>query len=110
VVQSINAGAAAIDAALAQRAATPGHAAKMAYIQAHMAKPEVQQRMVATYRPEQWAAVVLDLYDAYTPPAPAAAPGPQPLRPSNASAGGAVRNGPVTAASAVGNAFDRLGI
>lgn len=100
-----------MDEALAQRATTPGHAAKVAFIKSQLSDPAKMQQFVATYRPEQWQAVVLTMYDAYTPPPPPAPAAPQPLRPGVVASG--VRqagNRPVSSHEAVGNAWDLAGL
>lgn len=108
--QQVSQAAGRMDAALASRANTPGHAQKVAFIQSKLADPQYLQGFVKRYTPEQWEGAVLDLYDAYNPPAPAAPAPPQPLRPGNVRAGGPVRTGPVTAESAIAAAASRLGI
>jgi Skp family chaperone for outer membrane proteins len=100
-----------MDAALAQRASTPGHAAKVEFIKSQLSDPAKMQQFVSTYRPDQWQAVVLTMYDAYTPPAPPAPSAPQPLRPGVVANG--VRqagNRPVTSTEAVGNAWELAGL
>ncbi|MBX3610387.1 MAG: hypothetical protein KF871_10885 [Hydrogenophaga sp.] len=102
-----------IDAALAQRANTPGHQAKVAFIRAQLSDPQRQRQFVETYQPNQWEAAVLMMYDAYTPPAPAVAPAPpapQPLRPGHAGAGRPVAQAPRNAMDAVHGAFESLGL
>jgi hypothetical protein len=96
--------------ALQQRAGTPGHEAKMAYIGQYFADEAKRTQFVKTYEPKQWAAAALMLYDAYNPPAPAVLPGPQPLRPTGHRAGAPVQTGPVTPEGAVMRAFDRIGM
>lgn len=110
--ETVGKAATQMDAALAQRANTPGHAEKVAFIQGKLKDPAYLQRFVNTYRPEQWQGAILDLYDAYNPPAPAASPppSPQPLRPGNVRMGGPTRTGPVTAESAIAAAASRLGL
>lgn len=111
--QTVRAAATEMDATLAARAATPGHAEKVAFIKSQLADPKRIQEFVTTYQPHQWKAAVLMMYDAYTPPAPASAvPNtPQPLRPGHVSAGTRVPNGkPVSSADAVANAFDAIGL
>lgn len=107
--------ASAMDQAIEQRAGTPGHLEKVAFIKGKLADPVYAQQFVTTYRPEQWQSVILTMYDAYTPPAAPPAPrgpsGHQPLRSGNSSSG--VRQlgaNPVTSEQAVANAFDSLGL
>ena len=100
-----------MDAALAQRASTPGHAAKVEFIKSQLSDPAKMQQFVSTYRPDQWQAVVLTMYDAYTPPPPPAPAAPQPLRPGVVANG--VRqagNRPVSSTEAVGNAWELAGL
>lgn len=100
-----------MDTTLAQRAHMPGHAAKVAFIQSQLSDQAKLQQFVKTYQPEQWEAVVLMMYDAYTPPAaPAPAPAPQPLRPGNVSAGAPRAGQPKNAMDAVQNAFAAAGL
>lgn len=111
--QTVKAAATEMDATLAARAATPGHAEKVAFIKSQLADPKRIQEFVTTYQPHQWKAAVLMMYDAYTPPAPASVvPNtPQPLRPGHVSSGTRVPNGkPVSSADAVANAFDAIGL
>lgn len=110
--QTVQSAAQQMDAALAERAATPGHAERVAFIRSHFSNPANLQTFVATYQPTQWKAALLMMYDAHVP-APKAPPpaAPQPLRPSSAALGRPVSNGqPVTAQSAVAGAFERLGL
>ena len=100
-----------MDATLAQRASTPGHAAKVEFIKSQLSDPAKMQKFVTTYRPDQWQSVVLTMYDAYTPPAPPAPAAPQPLRSGIVASG--VRqasNRPVTSLDAVSNAWDLAGL
>lgn len=100
-----------MDATLAQRASTPGHAAKVEFIKSQLSDPAKMQKFVATYRPDQWQSVVLTMYDAYTPPPPPAPAAPQPLRPGVVANG--VRqtgNRPVSSTEAVGNAWELAGL
>lgn len=102
-----------IDAVLQQRAQTPGHEAKVAFIRTQLSDPVRQRQFVETYQPHQWEAAVLMMYDAYTPPAPAVAPAPpapQPLRPGVSGAGSRMPTAPRTAGDAVQGAFESLGL
>lgn len=111
--QSVQQAASRMDATLAQRSSTPGHAEKVAFIRNHFADPQRLRAFVETYQPQQWEAAVLMMYDAYTPPAPAAAPAPavpQPLRPAVSGAGRPVQQAPRTALDAVQNAFAAAGL
>lgn len=106
-----------MDQILAQRAATPGHDAKMAHVRSYFGDPQRLQSFVTTYRPDQWKAAVLMMYESYTPPmapapTPAAAPAPpQPLRPGHVASGHRQASGkPVTADAAVENAWGALGL
>lgn len=111
--QTVQAAATEMDATLAARAATPGHAEKVAFIKSQLADPKRIQEFVTTYQPHQWKAAVLMMYDAYTPPAPASAvPNtPQPLRPGHVASGVRVPNGkPVSSSDAVANAWDAIGL
>lgn len=100
-----------MEKALAERANTPGHAAKMAFINAKLADPAAQQAFVATYAPHQWAAAMLMMYDAYNPPAPATPAPPQPLRPGHVASGTRqISNKPVTSTAAVENAWEAAGL
>lgn len=105
-VQAVQSAAAKLETVLAARAATPGHAEKVAYIAKHFQNPENLQRFVKTYRPHQWEGVVLAMYEAFTPqPTPPVPnpqpPTPQPMRPSGMRPGAPVQTGPVTAQSAI---------
>jgi hypothetical protein len=102
--------AATMEASMQKRAGTPGHEAKVAYIASVFKDPANLQKFVATYQPQQWESALMMMYDAYTPPAAAASPGVQPLRPTAARAGAPVRSGPVNAEGAVAGAFERLGL
>lgn len=107
----IHSAAEQMNATLKAKAGTPGHEAKLKYIQAQFANPETLRTFVTTYQPQQWQAALLMMYDAFTPPVVAAPPpGPQPLRPGGRAAGAPVRVGPVTSESAVQGAFDKLGL
>lgn len=111
--QAIQSAAASMDQALKARAGTPGHDAKVAYIVNHFQNPQNLQAFVKTYQPQQWQAVLMTMYDAFTPqpvaaPAPAQPPVPQPLRSSAARAGAAVQTGPITADSAIRGAFAQV--
>ncbi len=111
--QSVQQAAARMDATLAQRASSPGHTEKVAFIRNHFADPQRLRAFVETYQPEQWQAAVLMMYDAYTPPPPAAAPAPpapQPLRPGVAGAGRPVQQAPRNAMDAVQSAFAAAGL
>lgn len=108
--QAIQQAAGSMEAALHKRAGTPGHEAKLKYIHGHFANPANLQSFVKTYQPQQWEAVLMTMYDAFTPQAPAQPPTPQPLRPGALRPGAQVQTGPVTAESAVSGAFDRLGL
>lgn len=109
--RNVQTAAVQMDAALAERAALPGHAERLAFIKDHFSDPAKLQAFVTTYQPEQWKAAVLMMYDAHAPAAKTPMPGPQPLRPTNTALGNRVPNGqPVTAESAVAGAFDRLGL
>jgi hypothetical protein len=95
---------------LQQRAGTPGHEAKMAYIGAFFQDKAKLDQFVKTYQPSQWKAAALMMYDIYQPPAAPVAPrDPQPLRPGAVRPGAAVAGGPVTAESAVRDAFAMIG-
>jgi hypothetical protein len=107
---SVESGKEAMATALSQRAGTPGHEAKMQYIASYFSDEAKRLKFAKTYRPEQWAEAALMIYDAYSPPAPATLPGPQPLRPTGHRAGAPVQTGPVTAEGAVSRAFDRIGM
>lgn len=117
--QTINQASVSMDRALQAKASTPGHQAKLEYIHGHFSNPENLNRFVKTYRPEQWESVMLTMYEAYTPPqvpapvqaaAPAAPAAPQPLRPGGLRSGAQVQTGPVTAESALTNAFAAAGL
>lgn len=110
--QTVESAAASMDATLRTREGTPGHQEKLNYIGNLFKDPARLQKFVTTYAPEQWEGALLDIYDAYQPPvAPTPTPAvPQPLRPGAVRAGAPVRSGPVTAETAVGGAFDRLGL
>ena len=112
--QNVQQAAARMDATLAQRAATPGHAEKVAFIRNHFADPQRLRAFVETYQPQQWEAAVLMMYDAYTPPVaavPAPAPAvPQPLRPGVQGAGQRVAHAPRNAMDAVQSAFAAAGL
>ena len=110
--QNVNSAASKMEATLAQRANTPGHEAKVAYIMGYFSDPAKLQAFVTTYQPAQWESAVLMMYDSYVPPAAAApaAPAVQPLRPGNTRPGAPVSSGKVTAESAVESAFNRLGL
>lgn len=108
--QNVQNAATSMETALQKRAGTAGHDDKLKYIHQHFSNPENMQRFVKTYQPHQWEAVVMTMYDAYTPqvaPAPAV---PQPLRPGAVRPGAPVSNGPVTMQSALENAFSSLGL
>lgn len=111
-VATVRQAAAEMDATLKERANTPGHAAKVAHIQAYFKDPAKLQAFVTTYQPQQWKAAVLMMYDTFVPPAaPAPVPTPQPLRPGNVAAGPRVPNGrPISALEAATNAFDQVGL
>lgn len=99
-----------MDATLAQRAGTPGHAEKLAFIAGQLKDPAKMKQFVTTYEPHQWQAAVLMMYDAYTPPPPPAQPAPQPLRPGHVTGGTKLSSGkPMTTQEAVTNAFDAIG-
>ena len=101
----------AMNAVLAKRAAEPGHAAKLAVIEAHFKNPERLQKFVATYQPDQWPDAIMLMYEAIqVPAAPAAPQGQQPLRPQPVVTGVRTMSGPVTAESAVSNAFASIGL
>lgn len=111
--QTVRAAATEMDATLAQRAATPGHEAKVAFIRQQLADPKRIQEFVTTYQPHQWKAAVLMMYDAYSPPAPAPVvpTTPQPLRPGHVASGVRVPNGkPISSTDAVANAWDAVGL
>lgn len=111
--QTVRAAATEMDATLAQRAATPGHQAKVDHIRQYFADPARLQSFVTTYQPNQWKAAVLMMYDTYVPPAPTPVipNAPQPLRPGHVASGVRVPNGkPVSSADAVANAFDAIGL
>lgn len=103
-----------MDDVIAQRAATPGHQAKVDFIKSKLADPAYVNQFVTTYRPDQWQSVILTMYDAYTPPAAPATPGPtgpQALRPGHVSAGvRQIGSKPVSSTQAVENAFDSIGL
>lgn len=102
-----------MDATLAQRAATPGHQAKVDHIRQYFADAAKLQGFVTTYQPNQWKAAILMMYDAYTPPAPAPVipTTPQPLRPGHVASGVRVPNGkPISSTDAVANAWDAIGL
>lgn len=104
-----------MDQLLAQRAAAPGHDAKMAHVRSYFSDPQRLQSFVTTYQPHQWKAAVMMMYDSYVPPmaaAPAPAPAPpQPLRPGYVASGTRQMGGkPVTADAAVENAWGALGL
>lgn len=103
--------AAQMDATLAQRASTPGHEQKVAFIRSKLQDQATIQRFVSTYRPEQWGEVIMMMYDAYTPPPPAAAAAPQPLRPGVVQSGTRQSSGrPITTQEAVTNAWAAAGL
>lgn len=110
--RNVQAAATQMDAALAERATTPGHAQRLEFIKQHFSDPAKLNAFVTTYQPEQWKAAILMMYDAHVPAAKTPAPPPpQPLRPGNTALGTRTPNGqPVTAESAVMGAFDRLGL
>lgn len=111
--RNVTAAAADMEKQLAARASTPGHAEKMAFLNAKLADPEYQKQFVSTYQPNQWAAAMLMLYDAYNPPATSVTPPrpPQPLRPGHVNAGTRTAAGkPVTSVDAVKNAWDQVGL
>ncbi len=102
-----------MDTTLQQRAHLPGHEAKVAFIRTYLSDPQRMRQFVDTYQPPQWEAAVLMMYDAYTPPAPAAAPAPsapQPLRPAQTGAGNKIATAPRNAGDAVNNAFASIGM
>ena len=111
---TVKAAATEMDATLAARAATPGHAEKVAFIKSQLADPKRIQEFVTTYQPHQWKAAVLMMYDAYTPPAapaPVIPAAPQPLRPGHVASGVRVPNGkPISSTDAVANAWDAVGL
>lgn len=110
-VQLVQNAAASMQATLEKRAGTPGHEGKLRHIHTYFSNPQNLQQFVTTYQPQQWEAALTLMYDSYTPPAPAPTPaGPQPLRPTNARAGAPVSTGPVTAMSAIENAFSQVGM
>lgn len=110
-VQTVNSAAASMAQTLESLAGTPGHDAKVNYIKQHLSNPQNMQAFVNTYEPPQWPQVMLAMYHAYTPPPVVATPAvPQPLRPGHGNHGAAVRGGPVTAESAVQNAFAAAGL
>ena len=111
--KTIESAASQMDEALAKRAATPGHAEKLAFIQSKLREPGVMQQFVTTYQPNQWQAAVLMMYDSYTPPAPTPVipTAPQPLRPGHVASGVRVPNGkPISSSDAVANAWDAVGL
>ena len=111
--RNVTAAASDMETQLAARAATPGHAEKMAFLNAKLADPVYQKQFVSTYQPKQWAAAMLMLYDAYNPPAagPTTPRPPQPLRPGHVNAGTRTSAGkPVTAIDAVKSAWDQAGL
>ena len=109
-VKTVQSAAADMDAALKERASTPGHQAKVAHITAYFKDPARMQQFVQTYQPNQWKAAILMMYDTYQPPGPAPTPSPQPLRPSAGAAGPRLAQSPKTAEDAVMGAFERLGL
>lgn len=110
--QTVQAAAQSMDRTLQQRSGTPGHEQKVAYIKQHFASPQNLQAFVATYQPQQWPAVLTTMYDAYQPQAaaPVAPATVQPLRPNSVRSGPAQRSGPVTAQSAIDNAWAAAGL
>ena len=107
---TVQTAASQMDVALAQRAATPGHAAKVEWIKAQLSDPVKMQQFVSTYQPGQWQAAVMMMYDAYTPPAVQQAV-PQPLRPGVVASG--VRqtgSKAMTSTDAVNNAWEAAGL
>lgn len=111
--QSVQSAAQQMDVALAQRANTPGHAEKLAFITAKLREPGAMQQFVTTYQPHQWQAAMLMMYDAYSPPAPAPTPpaAPQPLRPGHVANGTRqIGNKPVTAEESVEHAWAAAGL
>ncbi|MCZ4315163.1 hypothetical protein O4H66_17285 [Comamonadaceae bacterium G21597-S1] len=102
-----------MDTTLAQRAGTPGHAEKLAFIAGQLKDPAKMKQFVTTYEPHQWQAAVLMMYDAYTPPAPAPTPpaAPQPLRPGYVANGTRqIGNKSVTAEESVEHAWAAAGL
>lgn len=99
-----------MDAALAQRAGTPGHEQKIAHVKAYLADPSRLNQFVTTYQPNQWQAAVMMMYDSYQPPAPAVnLSAPQPLRPGPMAAGSRQPSGkPISSHAAVEGAFDSI--
>ena len=109
--KTIESAASQMDEALAKRAATPGHAEKLAFIQSKLREPGVMQQFVTTYQPNQWQSAILMMYDAYTPPPPAAPPAPQPLRPGYVASGTRqIGSKPVTAEESVEHAWASAGL
>ncbi len=111
--QTVTNAAAQMDAALAQRAHQPGHAAKVAHVQAYFSDQGRLREFVSTYQPQQWQAAVLMMYDSFTPPPAAVAPAPpapQPLRPASTGTGPRVATQPKNAMDAVQDAFASLGM
>lgn len=111
--QTVRAAATEMDATLAQRAATPGHQAKVDHIRQYFADPARLQSFVTTYQPNQWKAAVLMMYDTYVPPvaAPTIPSVPQPLRPGHVASGARMPGSkPVSSSDAVANAWDAIGL
>lgn len=109
-VRTVQSAAAEMDAALQERASTPGHQSKVAHITSYFKDPAKLQQFVQIYQPNQWKSAILMMYDSYNPPAPTPTPSPQPLRPSAGGAGPRVATNPKTAEEAVMGAFERLGL
>lgn len=109
--QEVQSAAAKMDAALAQRASTPGHQAKIQQIQSYLSNKERLDEFVKTYRPEQWQAAILMMYDSIQAPAPVVPAVPQPLRPGNVASGMPVPgNKPVSSTQAVEHAWGSIGL
>jgi hypothetical protein len=110
--QTVQTAAADMDATLAQRAGTPGHDAKLQHIKAYLGDKDRLNQFVSTYRPDQWQAAILMMYDSYIPPVAQVTPStPQPLRPGNVSGGVPMPNGkPVSSTQAVERAWGAIGL
>lgn len=109
--QQIQQAAQQMDATLAQRANTPGHAEKVQNIKAYLSDPARLNAFVTTYQPHQWNAAILMMYDTFqSAPAARAVPVVQPLRPGVTATGHRAGGTARTAEDAVEGAFARLGL
>lgn len=88
------------------------HPAKMKALGEKFKQPGYMQRFVTTYQPQQWPAVLQDLYEnmAAPVPAPPARPAPQPLRSRPSNVGTAAPNPAEPLTNRLMSHIDSLGI